>query len=56
MTSPEHATRPWQDLPQRVPVEDLVEETAADPAPDLMPDYLRFYYSGGFNGPGAPVG
>jgi hypothetical protein len=56
MTSPEPATRPWQDLPDRVPTEDLVEEVVAEAAPDLMPDYLRIYYSGGFNGPGAPVG
>ena len=53
---PERASRTWQDLPDRVRAEDLVEETAADPAPDLLPDYLRIYYSGAFNGPGAPVG
>jgi hypothetical protein len=58
MTSPEpeRATRAWQDLPDRVPTQDLVEEIAAKAAPELMPAYLRFYYSGGFNGPGAPIG
>jgi hypothetical protein len=53
---PERLSRIWQDLPDRVPAQDLVEETAADPAPELLPDYLRIYYSGGFNGIGAPVG
>ena len=56
MSQPERASRTWQDLPDRVLAEDLVEETAADPAPELLPDYLRIYYSAGFNGIGAPVG
>ena len=60
MTTPEaepgRAPRTWQDLPHRVPAEDLVEEITAAAAPELLPDYLRIYYSGGFNGPGAPVG
>jgi len=56
MSQPERPSRPWQDLPDRVPAEDLVEETAAEPAPELLPDYLRIYYSAGFNGIGAPVG
>jgi UDP-N-acetyl-D-mannosaminuronic acid transferase (WecB/TagA/CpsF family) len=58
MTSPapERESRTWQDLPDRVPAEDLVEELAAEAAPDLLPDYLRIYFSGGFNGPGVPAG
>jgi hypothetical protein len=58
MTSPEleRPPRAWQDLPDRVPAENLVEEIAAEAAPELLPDYLRIYYSAGFNGPGAPVG
>lgn len=61
MTSPERALlaardRAWQDLPDRVPAEDLVEEISADPAPDLLPDFLRIHYTNAFNGPGAPVG
>jgi hypothetical protein len=53
---PQRLSRTWQDLPDRVPAKDLVEETAAEPAPELLPDYLRIYYSAGFNGIGAPVG
>jgi hypothetical protein len=56
MTQPEHAPRTWQDLPAHVPLEDLVEETAAEAAPDLLPEFLRIYHSGGFNGPGSPAG
>jgi hypothetical protein len=56
MTSSDLATRTWQDLPDRVPAEELVEEIAAEAAPELLPDYLRLYYSGGFNGPGVPAG
>ena len=56
MTRPEDAPRTWQDLPPRVPVDDLVEETAAEAAPDLLPEFLRVYHSGGFNGPGSPAG
>lgn len=56
MSPLERVPRTWQDLPARVPAEDLVEETAATSAPELLPDYLRIYYSGGFHGIGAPVG
>ena len=65
MTAPEPAPEPvpgtgrprtWQDLPERVAAEDLVEEMTAEAAPDLLPEYLRMYYSGGFNGPGVPAG
>lgn len=52
----ERLARTWQDLPDRVPAEELVEEITASAAPELLPDYLRIYYSGAFNGPGAPVG
>jgi len=53
---PGRALRTWQDLPERVAAEDLVEEMTAEAAPDLLPEYLRMYYSGGFNGPGVPAG
>jgi hypothetical protein len=56
LPEPERLSRTWQDLPDRVSAEDLVEETAAAPAPELLPEYLRIYYSGGFHGIGAPVG
>jgi hypothetical protein len=46
----------WQDLPDRVPVENLVEELSADAVPELLPDFLRIHYTGGFNGPGSPAG
>ena len=56
MPGPDRAPRTWQDLPERVAAEDLVEEMTAEAAPDLLPEYLRMYYSGGFNGQGVPAG